>query len=69
MVAFFLPLKVQTQSIHKSEAFFSVALALFCNVYVAQDYLAFLWPTSMLPNTKAAVQQFWQDLTLEFFSC
>ena len=57
---FFSPLKGSTQSIHNSEAFFSVKLALFCNVYIAQDYLAFLWPANVLPNTKAEVQQFWQ---------
>ena len=64
---FFSPLKGSTQSIHNSEAFFSVKLALFCNVYIAQDYLAFLWPTNVLPKTKAEVQQFWQDLILEVF--
>lgn len=40
----------------------------FCNVYIAQDYLVLLWPTNILPNTKAKIQQFWQDLILEGFS-
>lgn len=41
---------------------------MFCNVYIAQDYLVLLWPTNILPNTKAKIQQFWQDLILEGFS-
>lgn len=41
---------------------------MFCNIYSAQDYLALLWPTNSLPNSKAKTQQFWQDLILESFS-
>lgn len=55
--------------LYSPETFLSVEFHLSFVPYVTQDYLALLWPTNILPNPKAEIQQFWQDLTLEgFFS-